>query len=594
MGERSPLAVFDAPASGRMAVGEAITNIAAAPIERLSDVRLSANWMAAAGHPGEDVALFDTVKAVGLELCRDLGIAIPVGKDSLSMRAGWSDGEGRHDVVAPVSLIVSAFAPVSDVRRHLTPQLRRADEPSCLILVDLAEGANRLGGSCLAQVFDRYGGAVPDLDNPRWLSGLFAAIQELNRAHLLLAYHDRSDGGLIAAAAEMMFAGRLGVALRLAGSGRDLLGMLFSEELGALLQVSKSQCPDVYEILQRYDLGWVEVGQVEPGDELSIYNDDELVLRRSRTDLQRTWSELSFRMQSLRDNPATAREEFERLRDENDPGLNVHLTFDPGDDIAAPFIGGHRPRIAVLREQGVNSQHEMAAAFMRAGFDAFDLHMSDLLEGRDSLASYQGLVACGGFSFGDVLGAGGGWAGSILYHERARDQFAAFFRRPDTFSLGVCNGCQMLARLKELIPGSRCWPEFLRNTSEQFEARLSLVEVTESASIFLAGMAGSRLPIATSHGEGRAVIAAHAAKTRALVSLRYVDNYGQATERYPANPNGSSFGACGLCSEDGRVTILMPHPERVARTVQNSWHPDEWGEDGPWMRIFRNARVAVG
>jgi phosphoribosylformylglycinamidine synthase len=391
-----------------------------------------------------------------------------------------------------------------------------------------------------------------------------------------------------------MFAGRLGVALRLAGSGRDLLGMLFSEELGALLQVSKSQYPDVYEILQRYDLGWVEVGQVEPGDELSIYNDDELVLRRSRTDLQRTWSELSFRMQSLRDNPATAREEFERLRDENDPGLNVHLTFDPGDDIAAPFIGGHRPRIAVLREQGVNSQHEMAAAFMRAGFDAFDLHMSDLLEGRDSLAGYQGLVACGGFSFGDVLGAGGGWAGSILYHERARDQFAAFFRRPDTFSLGVCNGCQMLARLKELIPGSRSWPEFLRNTSEQFEARLSLVEVTESASIFLAGMAGSRLPIATSHGEGRAVIAPHAAKTRALIALRYVDNYGQATERYPANPNGSSFGACGLCSEDGRVTILMPHPERVARTVQNSWHPDEWGEDGPWMRIFRNARVAVG
>jgi phosphoribosylformylglycinamidine synthase len=594
MGERSPLAVFDAPASGRMAVGEAITNIAAAPIERLSDVRLSANWMAAAGHPGEDAALFDTVKAVALELCRDLGIAIPVGKDSLSMRTGWSDGEGRHDVVAPVSLIVSAFAPVSDVRRHLTPQLRRVDEPSCLILIDLAEGANRLGGSCLAQVFDRYGGAVPDLDNPRRLSGLFAAVQELNRAHLLLAYHDRSDGGLVAAAAEMMFAGRLGVVLRLAGSGRDLLGMLFSEELGALLQVSNGQCPDVYEILQRYDLGWVEVGQVEPGDELSIYNDDELVLRRSRTDLQRTWSELSFRMQSLRDNPATAREEFERLRDENDPGLNVKLTFDPGDDIAAPFIGGHRPRIAVLREQGVNSQHEMAAAFMRAGFDTFDLHMSDLLEGRDSLAGYQGLVACGGFSFGDVLGAGGGWAGSILYNERARDQFAAFFRRPDTFSLGVCNGCQMLARLKELIPGSRSWPEFLRNTSEQFEARLSLVEVTESASIFLAGMAGSRLPIASSHGEGRAVIAPQAAKTRALIALRYVDNYGQATERYPANPNGSSFGACGLSSEDGRVTILMPHPERVARTVQNSWHPDEWGEDGPWMRIFRNARVAVG
>ncbi|HEX7720300.1 MAG TPA: phosphoribosylformylglycinamidine synthase, partial [Woeseiaceae bacterium] len=427
MGERTPLAVSNAPASGRMAVAEAITNIAAAAIDRLGDVRLSANWMAAAGHPGEDAALFDTVKAVGLDLCRDLGIAIPVGKDSLSMRAGWTDQDGTHNVVAPVSLIVSAFAPVSDVRRHLTPQLRRVAEPTCVLLIDLAEGANRLGGSCLAQAFNRFGGAVPDLDSPRRLANFFAAIQEMSTRNLLLAYHDRSDGGLVTSVAEMMFAGRLGVSLHLAGSEHDLLRQLFSEELGALLQVTDRQRADVFEILQRYELGWVEVGRVDAGDALSIYNDDELVLRASRTDLQRSWSELSFRMQELRDNPATAREEFDRVLDEEDPGLNVHLTFNQDDDIAAPFIGGHRPRIAILREQGVNSQHEMAAAFMRAGFDAFDVHMSDLLDGRDTLDSYTGLVACGGFSFGDVLGAGGGWAGSILHNPRARDQFAAYF-----------------------------------------------------------------------------------------------------------------------------------------------------------------------
>ena len=594
MGERTPLAVSNAPASGRMAVGEAITNIAAAAIDRLGDVRLSANWMAAAGHPGEDAALFDTVKAVGFDLCRDLGIAIPVGKDSLSMRAGWTDQNGTHNVVAPVSLIVSAFAPVSDIRRHLTPQLRRVAEPTCLLLIDLAEGANRLGGSCLAQAFDRLGGAVPDLDSPRRLANFFAAIQDMSTRNLLLAYHDRSDGGLVAAVAEMMFAGRLGVSLHLAGSEQDLLRQLFNEELGALMQVADRRRADVFEILQRYELGWVEVGQVDASDELSIYNDDELVLRASRTELQRSWSELSFRMQELRDNPATAREEFDRILDEDDPGLNVHLTFNPDDDVAASFIGGHRPRVAILREQGVNSQHEMAAAFMRAGFDAFDLHMSDLLDGRDTLDSYHGLVACGGFSFGDVLGAGGGWAGSILHNPRARDQFAAYFQRSDTITLGVCNGCQMLARLKELIPGSDDWPAFLRNASEQFEARLSLVEVAPSKSIFLTGMAGSRLPIATSHGEGRAVIASDAARTQALLALRYVDNYGQVTERYPANPNGSSDGACGLSSTDGRVTIMMPHPERVARTVQNSWHPPEWGEDGPWLRIFRNARAALG
>ena len=594
MGERTPLAVIDAPASGRMAVGEAITNIAAAAIERLGDVRLSANWMAAAGHPGEDAALFDTVKAVGLELCRALGIAIPVGKDSLSMRAAWTDEDGEHAVVAPVSLIVSAFAPVSDVRLQLTPQLRRIDEPSCVLLLDLCGGANRLGGSVLAQVFDRQGGAVPDLDRPPRLAAFFGAIQALSRRELVLAYHDRSDGGLLVSVCEMMFAGRCGVSLHFAGSSRDVLGQLFSEELGAVLQVRARHLPEVCAILERFGVAWVETGTVDSADELSIYNDDELLLRRSRTELQRAWSELSYRMQALRDNPETARQEYDRILDSDDPGLHAEPTFDPSQDVAAPFAGGSRPKVAVLREQGVNSNLEMAAAFMRAGFDAFDVHMSDLLEGRDTLRDYHGIVACGGFSFGDVLGAGGGWAKSILYNQRARDEFAAFFERPDSFALGVCNGCQMMSCLTELIPGSDHWPRFLRNLSEQFEARMSLVEVVSGPSIFLAGMAGSRLPIATSHGEGRAVFGDETSRARARVVLRYIDNYGQPAESYPANPNGSPGGVCGLTTDDGRVTIIMPHPERVARTVQNSWHPPAWGEDGPWMRLFRNARVAVG
>ena len=600
IGERTSLAILNAPASGRMAVGEAITNIAAAAINGLQQVRLSANWMAAAGHPGEDAALFDTVSAVGRNLCRELGIAIPVGKDSLSMRARWMDDAGEHVAVAPVSLIVTAFAPVGDVRQHLTPQLRRVDEPSSLLLLDLGSGANRLGGSCLAQVFDRYGGTPPDLDFPKSLARFFAAVQELNRRGLILAYHDRSDGGLLATVAEMMFAGRLGVSLKLTGSHIDILGQLFAEELGAVVQVADSRVDDVRSVLERFDLGWVDIGRVEADDHLSIYNDDEVALSCSRARLQRAWSETGFRLQSLRDNPETARQEFDRVLDERDPGLNVHLTFDPDANVAAPFIGpfigGTLPRVAILREQGVNSQHEMAAAFMRAGFDAFDVHMSDILEGRDDLASYEGLIACGGFSFGDVLGAGGGWAKSILNHSRARDLFAAFFSRSDTFSLGVCNGCQMMARLTALIPGSSHWPLFLRNTSEQFEARLSLVEIGRSPSMFFAGMAGSRLPIATSHGEGRAVFPNDVAKTAAepLVTLRYVDNYGAVAESYPANPNGSEGGICGLTTGDGRVTIVMPHPERVARTVQNSWHPEEWGDDGPWLRMFRNARLAVG
>jgi phosphoribosylformylglycinamidine synthase len=596
MGERTPLASTNAPASGRMAVAESITNIAAAPIEDLSKVRLSANWMAAAGHPGEDANLFDTVKAVGDELCREIGVAIPVGKDSMSMRTRWEDDNGEHNVVAPVSLIVSAFAPVTDVTRHLTPQLQKTDEPSYLLLFDLGLGKNRLGTSCLAQAFARTGGATPDLDDAKLLKGLFAAVQELNVRDMLLAYHDRSDGGLLAAVAEMMFASRLGVSLTLSGSRVELLKQLFSEEIGAVVQVSKSKLPQVQMVLDRNGIKAEAIGRVDDSGRLVVRGDSKTELEMDRATMQREWSEMSYRIQALRDNPTTAKEEFDQVGDDNDPGLNVHLSFDPLDDIARPLRSGARPRVAILREQGVNSQNEMAAAFMKAGFAAVDVHMSDLLEGRDTLDNYQGLVACGGFSFGDVLGAGGGWAKSVLFHARTRDQFSAFFERGDTFALGVCNGCQMMSHLKDIIPGAGHWPRFLRNKSEQFEARLSLVEVVESPSLFLDGMAGSRLPIATSHGEGRAEFADDGARYAAsyTVAMRYVDNHGEVADKYPANPNGSVDGICGLSNEDGRVTIMMPHPERVALTRQNSWHPDDWGNDGPWLRMFRNARVAIG
>ena len=596
IGERTPLATLNAPASGRMAVAEAVTNIAAAPIESIRDVRLSANWMAAAGHPGEDANLFDTVKAVGDELCRALGIAIPVGKDSMSMRACWHEGDDEFQVVAPVSLIVSAFAPVTDVRQHLTPQLRRTEEPSYLLLFDLGNGKNRLGGSCLAQAYTRMGGDTPDIDNPAQLAGLFAALQELNKRDMLLAYHDRSDGGLLATLAEMMFASRLGVSLQLSGDRHELLGRLFSEEAGAVVQVAKSKLPQVQMVLDRCGVTAEAIGRVDEDSVLTVHAGEDVVLQLDRKSLQREWSEMSYRIQALRDNPTTAKEEFDRILDDADPGLNVQLTFDPSDDICRPYRGADKPRVAILREQGVNSQYEMAAAFMRAGFAAVDVHMSDLLNGDDSLANYQGLIACGGFSFGDVLGAGGGWAKSVLYHARTRDQFAEFFARGDTFALGICNGCQMMSHLRELIPGAGNWPKFLRNTSEQFEARHSLVEIVESPSLFLAGMAGSRLPIATSHGEGRVAFDNDSDRFIAsyTIAARYIDNYGNVADTYPANPNGSLDGICALSNDDGRVTIMMPHPERVAFASQNSWHPEVWGDDGPWMRIFRNARVAVG
>jgi phosphoribosylformylglycinamidine synthase len=600
MGERTPLASTNAPASGRMAVAESITNIAAAPIENLSKVRLSANWMAAAGHPGEDANLFDTVKAVGDELCRDIGVAIPVGKDSMSMRTRWEDEKGEHQVVAPVSLIVSAFAPVTDATKHLTPQLRETEDSSYLLQFDLGQGANRMGGSCLLQSYRRSGGRTPDLDDPKRLMGFFAAVQEMNARGMLLAYHDRSDGGLFATVAEMIFASRIGVSLSLSGSRVDLIRQLFNEELGAVVQVEKSKLTQVQMVLNRFGVSAATIGKVGGEPKLTVNSNvsgaDEVVLDLDRVTMQREWSEMSYRIQAMRDNPTTAKEEFDRILDAKDPGLNSTLTFEPSDDITRSVRSSARPRVAILREQGVNSQYEMAAAFMRAGFSAVDVHMSDLLEGRDTLDEYQGLVACGGFSFGDVLGAGGGWAKSILYHSRTRDQFSAFFERSDSFALGVCNGCQMMSHLRELIPGAENWPRFLPNKSEQFEARLSLVEIVESPSILLQGMAGSRMPIATSHGEGQAVFADDTARYTSsyTVALQYIDNYGNVADSYPANPNGSADGICGLSNEDGRVTIMMPHPERVAMTRQNSWHPDDWGEDGPWMRIFRNARIAIG
>lgn len=593
IGERTPIAASNAPASGRMAVAEAITNIAAASIDNLSKVRLSANWMAAAGHPGEDANLFDTVRAVGDELCRDLGIAIPVGKDSMSMRTEWQDKDGEHQVVAPVSLIVTAFAPVTDVRRHLTPELKQTSETSYLLLLDLGRGANRLGASCLAQAYGEHGGLTPDLDTAELLSGFFAAVQELNQRDLALAYHDRSDGGMIAAVAEMMFASRLGATIALNVAEPELAACLFAEEIGAVIQVTKSKLAQVQMVLDRHAVPVSAIGRVDNTALLTITNNDAEILQLSRKQLQREWSELSFRVQAQRDNPETAKSEFERISDDRDPGLNVVLPFEVSPVISRAVSRGRRPRIAVLREQGVNSQYEMAAALLRAGMEAVDVHMSDLYEGRDSLQHYQGLVACGGFSFGDVLGAGGGWAKSILFHERTRDAFAAFFARQDTVVLGVCNGCQMMSHLRELIPGADHWPRFLRNESEQFEARLSLVEVVESPSVWLQGMAGARLPIATSHGEGRAVFDDETDRYSAAftVGVRYVDNYGEVTTEYPANPNGSIDGICGISNDDGRVTIMMPHPERVSLTQQNSWHPKEWRDEAPWMQIFHNARA---
>jgi len=597
MGERTPAALLHHAAAARMAVGEAITNIAAARIDRLESIRLSANWMAAAGHPGEEAGLYDAVRTVGMELCPALGIAIPVGKDSMSMKTVWREAEEERAVTAPLSLIVSAFTPVVDVRQTLTPELRTDCGDTDLILVDLGKGRNRLGASCLAQVYRQIGHHPADLDDPQALRALFESVQRLNEDGLLLAYHDRSDGGLFVTLCEMAFAGRTGLRVHLDDLGDDPVAALFSEELGAVIQVRHQETEEVLQQLREVGLGRHShvIGELDANDRIRFTHDRIALLDESRVALQRAWSETSWQLQRLRDNPECADEAYDALLDSADPGLHAVLTFDPDEDVAAPWIGtGKRPEVAILREQGVNGQIEMAAAFDRAGFAAVDVHMSDLLAGRTSLDRFHGLAACGGFSYGDVLGAGEGWAKSILFNPRLRAQFEAFFQRDDSFGLGVCNGCQMMSNLHDLIPGSEGWPRFVRNLSEQFEARLSLAEVVNSPSILLQGMEGSRIPIAVAHGEGRAEFSGGHTAVEALrrqqVVLRYVDNYGDPTERYPANPNGSPLGITGLTNSDGRFTIMMPHPERVFRAVQYAWHPDAWGEDGPWLRMFRNAR----
>ena len=595
MGERTPIATIDAPASGRMAIGEAITNIAAAQIARIGDIKLSANWMAPAGHHGEDAALYDTVKAVGMELCPQLGISIPVGKDSMSMKTAWEEGGEKKTVTAPLSLIISAFAPTPDVRKALTPQLV-ADTDTVVLLFDLGCGQNRLGGSALAQVYKQVGDAAPDVDDAAKLKAFFNLIQRFNREGKLLAYHDRSDGGMFAALAEMSFASHVGLDVMLDELKGDDLAVLFNEELGALVQVRRADLADIFVLCEEAGLENVhEVARLNTSGTLNIMRAKQSIYEENAIALRRMWSETTYQMQKLRDNPTCAQQEYDRILDAKDPGLHVKLTYDVNENVA-PALLTSRPKMAILREQGVNGHVEMAAAFDRAGFQAVDVHMSDIIAGRVKLEDFKGVVACGGFSYGDVLGAGEGWAKSILFNPRARDEFEAFFKRNDTFALGVCNGCQMMSNLHEIIPGAENWAHFSRNQSEQFEARFVMVEVQESPSILFDGMAGSRMPIVVAHGEGYADFGntkkLHAAQD--VVTLRYVDHYGKATTTYPLNPNGSPQGITGLTTPDGRFSIMMPHPERVFRAVQNSWYPKEWQENGAWLRMFQNARKWVG
>lgn len=625
MGERTPLAMLDAPASGRMAVAEALTNLASADVARLEDIKLSANWMAACGVPGQDAALYDTVSAVS-ELCQAVGLSIPVGKDSLSMKTTWNEDGQARQVVAPVSLIVTAFSPVGDVRASLTPQLRGEAGDSVLIFIDLGRGRHRMGGSILAQVYNQVGETVPDIDQPQDLRAFFVTIRTLAEAGTILAYHDRSDGGLFATLTEMAFAGRTGVSINLdmltfdpqsadwgdykirpeqVAVQRDELTLkaLFSEEAGAVIQVPASERDAVMQVLRGAGLSAHShvIGGLNGGDEIEFFRDGKKIWGQPRAELGRAWSEVSYRIMARRDNPACAQAELDVWNDATDPGLSPRVAFNPQDDVAAPFIAtGKRPRVAILREQGCNSQVEMAWAFDTSGFEAVDVHMTDLLSGRIDLAGMQGLVAVGGFSYGDVLGAGEGWARTIRFNRKLSDQFAAYFARPDTFALGVCNGCQMMAALAPMIPGAEFWPRFTRNQSEKYEARLSLVEVQASPSIFFAGMEGARIPVAVAHGEGYADFSQQGDASRVLAAARYIDNHGKPTEAYPFNPNGSPQGLTSVTTADGRFTVLMPHPERVTRNVMMSWAPQQWGDKDsggaytPWMRFFRNARVWLG
>jgi len=598
MGERSPIAVHNAPASGRIAVGEAITNILSAPISDIADIKLSANWMSSIMTDRLKQDLYETVEAISIDFCSKIGITIPVGKDSLSMQTSWANENKQYKNTAPLSLVISAFAPIDDVNNVITPQLKEKNE-SILLLIDLGQGQNRMGGSCLSQIYNLRLGGTPDIEDPELLKRFFNAVTALKSRKLIQAYHDRSDGGLFACVSEMAFAGNMGLDLSFEAANEDeLLELLFSEELGCVIQIQKGDLDVVLDILKEASLSncAYPIGTVLKDHRISIKSDvfnhsfDLKILRQA-------WSKMSYEMQKLRDNPETAEEGFKKLLDENDPGLNPKIKFGT-THIDYKRLKTSSPKVAILRDQGVNSQIEMAVAFNKAGFNAYDIHMTDILNGQVNLDQYIGLVVCGGFSYGDVLGAGGGWAKSVLFNEDARNQFKTFFHREETFSLGICNGCQMMSQLKELIPGADHWPRFVRNLSEQFEARLNMVEVLESNSIFLNGMEGSMIPIATSHGEGR-VQYAHDSDMDALkhsksVTIRYVDNFGQPAIHYPDNPNGSESGFAGFCSEDGRSTIMMPHPERVMRTEQFSWCPDDWKDHGPWARFFVNARDWIG
>jgi phosphoribosylformylglycinamidine synthase len=630
LGERTPLAAINAAASGRMAVAEAITNLLAAPIE-LPRVKLSANWMAACGEPGEDAALYETVKAVGMALCPALGISIPVGKDSLSMRTQWSDGSNKKKVTSPVSLIVTGFATLADVRGTLTPQLNNQIEDTTLVLIDLGKGQNRMGGSVLGQVLGQFGDTVPDLDDAQDLVNLVNAINALRAQGRILAYHDRSDGGLLATVAEMAFAGHVGVALNvdmlvLEGDGisdsrmdsgdaknwatqvaarrQELtLKALFSEELGVVLQVATEHRNEVMQTLREHGLSKHShfIGKTRPASsgmdvgkgQLQVWRDTKAVFSATLFDLHQVWDSVSWKINQQRDNPACADSEHAAAGLSEDPGMHVSLTFDPSDNVAAPFLNLAKPKVAILREQGVNSHVEMAYAFTQAGFEAYDVHMTDLQSGRAKLADFQGVVACGGFSYGDTLGAGIGWARSITFNPLLSEQFQGFFGRADTFGLGVCNGCQMFAELADIIPGAEAWPRFTTNQSERFEARLSMVEVLESPSLFLQGMAGSRLPIAVAHGEGYANFKHRGNPALAIAAMRFVDNHGTATEQYPFNPNGSPGGLTAVTTADGRFTAMMPPPERVFRNIQMSWTSGDLNAHSPWMRIWRNARKFV-
>ncbi|XOD69801.1 MAG: phosphoribosylformylglycinamidine synthase [Sodalis sp. (in: enterobacteria)] len=600
LGERAPVALLDFSASARLAVGEALTNLAATQIGDIKRVKLSANWMSAADHPGEGAGLYQAVKAVSEELCPALGLTIPVGKDSMSMKTHWIQNGEHREITAPLSLIITAFARVEDIRTTVTPQLQPKQD-NALLLIDLGAGHQALGATALSQVYRQLGELTADVRNVEQLKDFFDAMQKLVADRKLLAYHDRSDGGLLVTLAEMAFAGHCGIDIDISTLGDDTLSALFNEELGAVIQIAATDRNEVTALFRQHRLEAClhYLGTVQLGDRFILRAGKHLLYNESRTTLRTWWAETSWQIQRIRDNPVSADQEHAGRQDDNDPGLSVTLSFDLSEDIAAPFIAkGTRPKIAILREQGMNSHVEMAAAFYRAGFEAIDVHMSDLLTGTLTLDEFQTLVACGGFSYGDVLGAGEGWAKSILFNSRIRDEFESFFHRPQTLTLGVCNGCQMISNLRELIPGAALWPRFVRNKSERFESRFSLVEVTQSPSVIFQGMVGSRLPITVSHGEGLVEVkdTAHLAaiEDAKLVALRYVDNYGNVTENYPSNPNGSPNGITSVTNSNGRVTLTMPHPERVFRTVSHSWHPVEWGEDGPWMRLFRNARKQIG